>query len=55
MPEEVSDFLLCREMHLTWHELQSTPFYVRATWAALLSEEAEVRQAEHDRAERQRG
>ncbi len=31
-PKEIIDFELCREMHLSWLELQRTPQYVQRVW-----------------------
>lgn len=48
-PQELVDFELCRQMHIGWTELQSTPIYVRKVWWDLLNTRAEAEQAAHDR------
>lgn len=32
VPREIIDFELCREMHLSWQQLQETPAYVQRVW-----------------------
>lgn len=58
-PQEIVDFELCREMHLSWQELQETPFYVQRVWwdCIMAKREAENEQERrsNSRHEREQG
>lgn len=51
VPKEIIDFEICREMHLSWPELQETPAYVQRVWWDCIQAR---REAEEEAQERQR-
>lgn len=59
IPQEIVDFEICREMHLSWSEYQDMPAYVRRVWwdcimAMRDAEEEQHRRQSNSRDDKQR-
>lgn len=49
VPREIADFELCREMHLSWRELQETPAYVQRVWWDCIQARREAESEDYER------
>lgn len=55
VPQEIVDFEMCQETHMSWSELQEMPLYVRRVWWDCIMAKREAQQEAYEEQNRKQG